>query len=111
MKRLVVSVLLLLGFLAAPLWAWLYLLLLGVTAGVAHIGMNALWAEVYGLDHLGAIRAMIASLSVFATAVGPIFMGAMMDAGLSIGTICASFAAYCVFATLLMLLGLRGYRQ
>ncbi|HMB77762.1 MAG TPA: MFS transporter [Kiloniellaceae bacterium] len=102
--------LLILGFFDAPLWAWPYLLLLGVTAGIAHIGMAAFWAEAYGLDHLGAIRAMMASVSVFATAVGPLAMGAMMDAGLSVGTICASFAAYCLAASALMLLGLRGYR-
>lgn len=101
--------LLVLGFLDAPLWAWLYLLLLGVTAGISHIGMNAFWAEAYGLDHLGAIRAMIASLSVFATAVGPLIMGTMMDQGFSVAAICASFAAYCLLASLLMCIGLHCY--
>jgi predicted MFS family arabinose efflux permease len=103
--------LLVLGFLDAPLWAWPYLLLLGVTAGMAHIGMTAFWAEAYGLDHLGAIRAMMSSISVFATAIGPIAMGAMMDRGFGIASICASFAAYCLAATAIMLLGLRGYRR
>ncbi len=72
--------------------------------------MTSLWAEIYGVRHLGAIRSLVASLSVLASALGPLAMGAMMDAGVSIETICGIFALYCAAATALQILGLRGLR-
>jgi hypothetical protein len=59
---------------------------------------------------LGAIRSLVASLSVLASALGPLAMGAMMDAGVSIEAICGIFALYCIAATALQMLGLRGLR-
>ncbi len=95
---------------ASPVWAWPYLLLIGVTSGLSYTVVTAFWAEVYGVDHLGAIRSMAIALSVFASALGPVIMGAMMDAGLSIETICGCFALYGLGATGLLLVSLRGYR-
>jgi predicted MFS family arabinose efflux permease len=91
-----------------PLWAWPYLFLLGVNVGITYTGLTALWAEIYGVRHIGAIRSLIVSISVLASALGPLGMGTMMDGGISIETICAVFAGYCVLATGSMLIGLRG---
>ena len=93
------------------LWAWPYLLFLGVTNGMAYTALTALWAEVYGVGHLGAIRSMVASILVFSSALGPLAMGALMDAGVSVERICAVFALYCVVGTVLMLAALNGYRR
>ena len=101
--------LVILGGFDAPLWAWPYLLLIGVTTGISYSAMTAFWAEVYGLDHLGAIRAMVIAISVFASALGPLILGVMMDASFSVRTICLSFACYCLLATGVMFLGLRAY--
>ena len=95
----------------SPFWAWPYLLLIGVTSGISYTGITAFWAEAYGLDHLGGIRAMVISLSVFATALGPLIMGVMMDSGFTIQTICGAFALYCLGASALLVLGLRVYRR
>ena len=84
--------------------------LIGVTAGVSHTGLTALWAEVYGVQYLGAIRSLYASISVFASALGPLAMGFMMDQGFSIGNICIVFAAYCLAVSWLLVMALRGYR-
>ena len=91
-------------------WAWPYLFLLGLSGGITYTALTALWAEIYGVGHLGAIRSLVVSLSVFASALGPLAMGAMMDAGLSVEDICGLFALYALFATGLMRLGLHGYR-
>jgi hypothetical protein len=72
--------------------------------------VTALWAEIYGVRNLGAIRSLVVSLSVFSSALGPLAMGAMMDAGVSIEAICGIFALYCFAATALLMLGLRGLR-
>ena len=90
------------------LWVLPYLFLLGLTSGIAFTAVIALWPEIYGVRHLGAIRSLVVSLSVLASALGPLAMGAMMDAGVSVEAICGIFALYCVGATGLLVLGLRG---
>ena len=90
-----------------PLWVWPYLFLIGLTSGVAYTAITTLWAEVYGLRHLGAIRSLAVALSVFASALGPAVMGALMDGGVSVETICLFFAFYCLMASLLLVVGLK----
>ncbi len=90
-------------------WAWPYLFLLGVTSGVMYTGLTALWAEIYGVKYLGAIKSLFTAISVFASALGPVSMGVMMDQGLSIETICLAFAGYCLVATWLLIISLRRY--
>jgi MFS family permease len=92
-------------------WALPYLFLLGLTGGIAFTAVTALWAEIYGVRNLGAIRSLVVSLSVLASALGPLVMGALMDAGVSVAAICGLFALYCVGATGLLMLGLRGLRR
>ncbi|MDH3920018.1 MAG: MFS transporter, partial [Rhodospirillales bacterium] len=92
------------------LWALPYLFLLGLTSGITYTAATAFWAEVYGVRHLGAIRSLVVSLSVFASALGPLAMGALMDAGVSVEAVCALFALYCVFATGAMILALAGFK-
>jgi len=92
------------------LWAMPYLFLLGLTGGVSFTAQTTLWAEIYGVRHLGAIRSLVISLSVLSSALGPLAMGALMDAGVSVEAICGLFALYCAGATGLLVLGLRSYR-
>jgi MFS family permease len=106
---MVLGLLLIWGFEQA-VWALPYLFLLGLTGGVAFTVLTTLWAEIYGVRHLGAIRSLVASLSVLSSALGPLVMGALMDAGTSIEAICGLFALYCVGAMGLLTLGLRGLR-
>jgi MFS family permease len=92
-------------------WALPYLFLLGLTSGIAFTAVTALWAEIYGVRNLGAIRSLVISLSVLSSALGPLFMGALMDAGVSVATICGLFALYCVGATGLLMYGLHRLRR
>jgi len=94
-----------------PVWVLPYLLLMGLTGGVSHTAVTVLWAEVYGLRHLGGIRALVVSLAVFSSAFGPVAMGALMDWGVRVETICLLMGLYCVAATALMVLALKGYRS
>lgn len=92
-------------------WAWPYLLLVGLTVGVSWTSLTALWAEVYGLAHFGAIRSLAVSINVFSSALGPPAMGLMMDAGITVENTCAMMAVYCLVATILMIFGLRSYQS
>ncbi len=91
-------------------WALPYLFLVGVTSGITYSGITSLWAEVYGTIHLGAIKSLFSSISVFSTALGPISMGYFMDRNVTVETICLVFAGFCMGTTALLFEGLRRYR-
>ena len=91
-------------------WVLPYLLLVGLTSGISHTAVMAFWAEAYGVRHLGGIRSLAFSLIVFSSALGPLFMGVLMDWQVTVETICLLMAAYCVAATALMLVALNNYK-
>ena len=86
----------------APWIAWPYLFLIGVSTAIAHTAVSAMWAEMYGVTHLGAIRSLATAIGVLASALGPVTLGTLMDHGVSIETGCLMFAAYATIGTLLM---------
>jgi MFS family permease len=89
-------------------WAvWPYMVLLGVNVGIAHTAVAALWAELYGVAHLGAIKSTAAALSVFGSALGPVILGGLMDLGTSMNQACLVFAVYTVLSAVLLVLALR----
>ncbi len=76
-------------------WAVIpYLALAGVNTGLAHTAVSALWAELYGVSHLGGIKSLVSSMMVFGTALGPVIMGSLMDLGYSMEAVCVLFAVY-----------------
>lgn len=64
-----------------PWAAYLYLALVGVSQGIAGPVMTATWAEVYGVDRLGSIKGIVTTCAIFGTALGPLILGAVLDAG------------------------------
>ena len=89
-------------------WAvWPYLGLMGICFGLYFTGFSALWAELYGTQHLGAIKSLAGAINVFATALGPAFMGTLLSGGVSFAVICLIFAGYCLLATVLLVYALR----
>ena len=86
---------LLLSFSDAAASAQFYMLAVGATAGAGSALFGALWAELYGVRHLGAIRSFVTSLMVFSTALSPPFMGLMLDAGIAFESLTAGFFGYC----------------
>jgi MFS family permease len=53
--------------------------LAGISVGSGGNIKSALWAELYGVKCLGAIRGVTGSLMVVATAIGPVIMGYLLD--------------------------------
>ena len=80
----------------------LYMLLLGTQSGFYHTVTSALWAELYGVRHIGSIKSLYFSLSVLASALGPVLMGSLADLGIALSTVCLYFAAYAGCACLLL---------
>ena len=78
-----------------------YLMLLGLATGLSGVMQGALWAELYGTQHIGAIRSFAASLTVFSSGLAPAVMGLGFDAGAGVATIAVAVAAYCVAASVI----------
>lgn len=72
-----------------------YMALGGLGQGLFYSLTTALYAEMYGLRHLGAIRALATALMVLATGLSPALFGWLLDAGRTmtgIVGVCALFA-------------------
>jgi MFS family permease len=68
----------------APLAAFAVLGLIGLTTGAIFTLMAALFAELYGTRHLGAVRGLVSSFTVFGTAMAPGVTGLLLDAGIGL---------------------------
>lgn len=89
--------------LVTPVWGvYLFMVLLGVSYGFTSTLVGALWPEVYGVAHLGAVRAVIVAAMVFSTALGPGITGALIDFGVELPTQMLWMAGWCVAASILL---------
>jgi MFS family permease len=81
-----------------PLSAVALTLFLGLTSGGGQTLMGAAWPEFYGVAHLGAIRAMVMSVSVGASALSPFVLGWLIDRGAAMESIAVGFLLYLALA-------------
>ena len=95
------------AFWDAPWTVVLYMILLGINSGMAYPTMVALWPELYGVRHIGAVRSMAKPIALFGSALGPVIMGGMMDLGVSIEAVCLLFSAYCLVGTAFVFFAVR----
>jgi len=56
-----------------------FMALLGTGIGFGGTVKGALWAELYGIRHLGAIKSMMATFMVIGTAAAPVVIGVVVD--------------------------------
>jgi MFS family permease len=94
--------LLLLAASDAPWAAHGYMAMAGATSGLYYSASTAVWAELYGLTHLGAIRAMTTGLMMVSSALAPSLMGWMFDLGFDISSVMLVMAAYVLVAIALV---------
>ncbi len=85
---------------------WPYMLFMGVCSGLYFTGFSALWAELYGAKHLGAIKSLTNAIMVFASALGPALVGTLLDYGVEFSMVCYLLAGFCLLATALMVVAL-----
>jgi predicted MFS family arabinose efflux permease len=75
---------LILIFFDIPLSAFIFLGLIGISNGLANVLGSSTWAEIYGVKHIGSIKALTTALMVFSTAFGTALFGLLIDKGFSI---------------------------
>ncbi len=77
--------------------------------GLGSVGKNisttlfgAVWPEIYGLKHLGSIRALVFSAMVLASAGGPGITGYLIDRGISYPGQIVTMGLYCFAVSMLL---------
>ncbi len=102
---LLLSALILIYF-KSPISSFLFLGLIGISNGFANVLGSSTWAEIYGVKHIGSIKALTTALMVFATAFGTALFGVLIDNGFSIEQIAIVSATY-IFISLISLFVIR----
>ncbi|MDC1383214.1 MFS transporter [Candidatus Puniceispirillum sp.] len=88
----------------------LFFVLFGLAIGIPHSTNAALTAEVYGTRYIGEIKALFLPVAVFASALSPMIMGWMIDAGFGLGALLGMNSALAVVAQIMAMLVLH-YRK
>ncbi len=101
----IITGLVLLASVSSPLIVHAYLGMVGATQGLSATASGAIWAERYGILHLGAIRSMNQAVMVVSTAVSPILLGFFLDKHVGIATLALWLAGCAVLAALLARMG------
>lgn len=86
----------------SPISSFFFLGLIGVSNGLANVLGSSTWAEIYGVKHIGSIKALTTALMVFATAFGTALFGILIDKGLTIENISVISGTY-IFLSIVML--------
>ncbi len=82
--------------------AFVFMALLGISYGFSTTLFGALWPELYGTAHLGAIRSFIIAVMVFGTALGPGVTGYLIDFGVPYPLQITVMGFYCIAAVIVM---------
>lgn len=86
---------------AQPIWSMpLVFIGIGLTQGMMNPVVGALWVELYGTAHIGAIRSLATAALVAASALGPGIAGLLIDRGAMLPVQTLGYAAYCILGSL-----------
>lgn len=77
---------------------YLYMMMMGVSLGIGSPIKTALWAEMFGVERMGAIRSVFASLMIFGTSLSPFIMGFILDSRIALHMVFAIAIASCMLA-------------
>ena len=66
--------------------------------------MDHLWAELYNLESLGSVKALLHACGVFASALSPLIFGYIIDLGFGILTIATIALIIICISTLLSII-------
>ena len=85
------------------IFLFVYMSFLGLNIGISTPFLGALWAELYGVESLGAVRAVLHASMVLASALSPLIFGYLIDWGFGISTIVIISIFMIIFSTILPL--------
>ena len=77
---------------------------LGFNIGIGSPIIGSLWAEIYGLESIGTVKALLHACMVFFSAISPVIFGFMIDFGLGLLSLCILSFLIMIISTLLPIL-------
>ena len=89
-------------FFNSSMTSFIFLGLIGISNGLANVLGSSTWAEIYGVKHIGSIKALSTALMVFSTAFGTALFGLLIDQGFSIEQIALVSFVY-IFISFILL--------
>jgi len=93
-----------------PIIFIIYMSLISFSTALSIPFMGSLWAELYGVLNLGAIRSLLHAISVFSTAISPFLFGLFLDWDLGVSFICL-FCLIIIFISTLLTYCYRNYNK
>ena len=79
----------------------IYMSLYGLNLGISDPFVVSLWAELFGLESLGTVKALFHAISVLASALSPVIFGYFIDWGFGIGMISIISLLLIIIATII----------
>ena len=79
----------------------IYMSLYGFNLGISSPFTGSLWAEIFGLESLGTVKALFHALVVLASALSPVVFGYVIDWGYGVGMISLISLVMIILATIL----------
>jgi hypothetical protein len=102
--------LVILVFFDHPYSAFVFMGFMGISNGLTNVLMSSFWAEIYGVNHLGSIKALTGSLMVFSTALATAVFGVLIDSGYSIENIAFLCSVYTAISIGIVLIFQKTYK-
>ena len=79
----------------------IYMSLYGLNHGLTAPFIGALWAEIYGVESLGTVKALLHAGGVFVSALSPLIFGYLIDIGFGISIMVVMSILIIIVSTLL----------
>jgi len=102
--------LVILVFFDHPYSAFVFMGFMGISNGLTNVLMSSFWAEIYGVNHLGSIKALTGSLMVFSTALATAVFGILIDLGYSIENIAFLCSIYTAISIAIVIIFKKTYK-
>ena len=93
-----------------PYTAFVFMGFMGISNGLTNVLMSSFWAEIYGVNYLGSIKALTGSLMVFSTALAAAVFGILIDLGYSIENIATFCSIYTTISIVIVLIFQKTYK-
>ena len=90
--------------------AFVFMGFMGISNGLTNVLMSSFWAEIYGVNYLGSIRALTGALMVFSTALAAAVFGILIDLGYSIENIAVFCSIYITISIVIVIIFQRTYK-
>jgi len=93
-----------------PYSAFVFMGLMGISNGLTNVLMSSFWAEIYGVNYLGSIKALTGSLMVFSTALATAVFGILIDLGYTIENIAIYCSVYTAISIVIVIIFKKSYK-